>query len=162
MVCGKLKTLAMSGLYYQEAGEITQEAIEALHHRMSNNAAGLSHRALLAGFDEETAKVVHEMAVKHSSLTKWSYEQVEIAIITQLCSDRIQHEKLNASALKINASTKQRMNAALDKYSQTGHPGMRMLDLSTDSGTIMKARQVNKSSKGKHPSNYTPPKKKRK
>ncbi len=56
----------------------------------------------------------------------------------------------------------EKLKTALDKYSQPMQPGPLMDKNRRQVSAIMKARQVNKSSKGKHPTNYTPPKKKRK
>jgi hypothetical protein len=58
---------------------------------------------------------------------------------------------------------KLRLNASLDKWSQPMKPGPDMGRQRTQGvADILKSRDRNKSSKGKHPSNYTPPKKKRK
>jgi hypothetical protein len=54
------------------------------------------------------------------------------------------------------------LNRALDKYSQPMRPGPDLAENHATAGQIMRGRQVNKSSKGKYPSNLTPPKKRRK
>lgn len=139
----------MSGMhYYESAGEFNPETWDTLKNG--------SRRAVLAGHGSEAAMLVHQAATEYSEKTTLSYDQVEIMILNMMW-DETGKEQFAEQAEKMKA-----YNSKLDQYSQKGHPGMRMLNLSTDSGTIMRAKQVNKSSKGKHPSNYTPPKKKRK
>lgn len=54
------------------------------------------------------------------------------------------------------------LNRALDKYSEPMRPGPELGENYKTASQIMRSKQVNKSSKGKHPSNLTPPKKRRK
>jgi hypothetical protein len=130
----------MSGMnYYESAGEFNPETWDTLKNG--------SRRATLAGHSQAVAKEVHVLALNLAHSLNKTYDEAELMILKWIPPAGPGPDELNAM---------------LDKYSQKGHPGMRMLNLSTDSGTIMRARQVNKSSKGKRPSNYTPPKKKRK
>lgn len=59
--------------------------------------------------------------------------------------------------------TKEDLNKALDKYSQPMRPGPNLDEMRATAANILRrGKEVIKSSKGKHDSNYTPPKKKRK
>lgn len=106
-----------------------------------------SRHAVLAGHSQATARMVHSEAMRIAANGTMTYESAEMVIVNYLQN---------------NDESRVNLNIKLDQFSQKGHPGLGIYGLSTDSGTIMKARQVNKSSKGKHPANYTPPKKKRK
>jgi hypothetical protein len=58
---------------------------------------------------------------------------------------------------------KEKLNESLNKWSQPQRPGPDLRLHNTQGvAAILKAKDRNKSSKGKHPTNYTPPKKKRK
>lgn len=104
--------------------------------------------AVLAGHSQLTARVVHEQALKTARVTPLSYDEAERGIL---------------SLLESNHDSRVNLNASLDKWSQPMKPGPDLGRQRTQGvAAILKSRDRNKSSKGKHPSNYTPPKKKRK
>lgn len=105
-----------------------------------------SRRAALAGHSQAVSKEVHVLALDLAHKNGKSYEECENLVLTTIGP----------------ATNKIKLNAALDKYSQPMRPSPDLDQTGHDVYKIMKHRQVNKSSKGKHPSNYTPPKKKRK
>jgi hypothetical protein len=105
-----------------------------------------SRKAALAGHGQVVARQVHELAIEISSKRGITYDEAENIIL----------EHVHGPANNV------KLNAALDKFSQPMQPGPNMADNHRTTGIIMKARQVTKSSKGKHPKNYIPPKKKRK
>lgn len=135
-----------------------------------NEFADLSH-AELAGFSKETAQVVHDLSLQHHLATGRPYWEIERALV-QFMVIGAKHEennhklRVNMTDLEYYLQTQDPKTALihekLNKYSQKGHPGLGIYKLTTDAGTIMKAKEVVKSSKNKHPKNYTPPKKKRK
>jgi hypothetical protein len=67
-----------------------------------------------------------------------------------------------AEEIKQIEAKKAFLNASLDKYAQPMRPGPDLAANHKTAGQIMYGRQVVKSSKGKHATNFTPPKKKRK
>lgn len=82
--------------------------------------------------------------------------------MTIVGNDFLKHAIDAAAKEEEQQAYKESLNASLDKWSQPMRPGPDLDQNRSHIGTIMKSRRVNKSSKGKHPSNYTPPKKKRK
>lgn len=135
-----------------------------------NEFADLSH-AELAGFSKETAQVVHDLSLQHHLATGRPYWEIERALV-QFMVIGAKHEE-NNHKLRVNMTDleyfqqtqepeKSELHAKLNQFSQKGHPGYGILGLGTDAGTLFKTKQRNKSSKNKHPKNYTPPKKKRK
>jgi hypothetical protein len=106
-------------------------------------------RAALAGFGQATEKSIADAAKLMALDGRGTYEECEDACIKYLLSNS---KETNALAL----------NMALDKYSQPMRPGPDLAKNHKTAGQIMYGRQVVKSSKGKHGSNFTPAKKKRK
>lgn len=67
------------------------------------------------------------------------------------------------SQLSVAEIEKMQLNAALDKYAQPMRPGPDLAENHKTAGQILRrGREVIKSSKGKHGTNFTPAKKKRK
>lgn len=118
-----------------------------LHSELWDTLKNGSRRAALAGHGQAVAKEVHVLALDLMQKRGLSYDEAE---------------KLIVDVIPNEAANKIKFNAALDKYSQPMKPGPNLDQTNEHVHMIMKHRQVNKSSKGKHPSNYTPPKKKRK
>jgi hypothetical protein len=117
-------------------------------------------KAEKAGHSHTTARIVHEQALKISMAGTMSYEVAELEIL-RLMGNPVPTEN---AVILIDDGYAGRIayNKKLDKYSQPLRPGPDLARERKNAGVIMKAKDRNKSSKGKHPSNYTPPKKKRK
>jgi hypothetical protein len=111
-----------------------------------NNQEKGSRNAVLAGHSQAVAKEVHVLALDLMHKRGCDYEYAESLILSTMTPP--------AEKIKLNAS--------LDKWSQPLKPGPNLADNHKLSGQLMRGRQVVKSSKGKRPTNYTPPKKKRK
>jgi hypothetical protein len=127
----------MSGMY-NSLKEVDPEAWDT--HK--NGSRG----AVLAGHSQAVAKEVHVLAMELVTKRGIPYWRAESLILSSITGP--------AEQIKLNAS--------LDKWSQPLKPGPNLSDNHKMSGQLMRGRQVVKSSKGKHPSNITPPKKKRK
>lgn len=125
--------------YIDESGGFSPETWDSIKNGSRN--------AVLSGHSQATAREVHEQAIKYAASGQMTYDEAENAILKFLASE---------DTSRVN------LNAALDKYSQPMRPGPGLDKTNDDVYKIMKHRQVKKSSKGKHPSNFTPPKKKRK
>lgn len=128
---------------YEESGEISPEAFEKLKPKSDR----VLSKAEKAGHSQKTVQLIHQAALEYSQKTELPYDACYDQILSMMGSDE---------GSRIN------LNAKLDKYSQPFRPGPDQAKNQKDAGTIMKAQDRNKSSKGKHPSNFTPPKKKRK
>lgn len=128
---------------YEESGEISPEVLEKLKPKSDR----VLSKAEKAGHSQKTAQLIHQAALEYSQKTELSYDT---------CYDQILSMMGSAQNSRIN------LNAKLDKYSQPMRPGPDLDQTGKHAGMIMKAQNRNKSSKGKHPSNFTPPKKKRK
>lgn len=160
-------------LYIQESGTITREQWQKI--KVAANAVGIGSRDILrvdhaamtnaekAGMNPEEVKTFYELVAEVAQKTPLAYDEVENELL-RLYS--INQQPTSMNDLEYFKQTQDPrtvlVHEKLNKFSQKGHPGLGLMDLTTDAGTILKAKDRNKSSKGKHPSNYTPPKKKRK
>jgi hypothetical protein len=107
----------------------------------------VSRNAIMAGHGAKTAELVHQAAMEYSAKMNRPYLEIELLILNHMEAD---------PGSRVN------LNAKLDKFSQPLKPGPNLDQTAKNAGIIMKAQHRSKSSKGKHPKNYTPPKKKRK